>query len=239
MRKTVNVNIGSLPFTIDDNAYEALSSYLDDIESRLAQEDSDSMRNIEVRIARLFDNRLGDERQVIDLDMVKEAMALIGTPASFGRRPISKPKGAASATPDVYVTDEDVDAVESIPTPLHDVEEAATADDSRTSIATVERSSNTPAHRIPEREPYDYPTHLYRSRDNRVIAGVCGGIAKYANIAVNKVRVVFVILTLIAYLALIVYFILWYIVPEEPLRDINGNIIDTSAKKQNDEVKEE
>ena len=35
MKKTVNVNIASCPFTLDEDAYEVLKSYLDDIASRL------------------------------------------------------------------------------------------------------------------------------------------------------------------------------------------------------------
>lgn len=225
MRKTVNVNIGSLPFTMDDNAYLRLNDYLNDIEARLGADDHGSMANIELRIARLFDSRLNEARQVIDLAMVKEAMALIGTPASFGQ-----------LRTEARHYDEDAVVVESshnTPTkPADEVTEVAA--ESRPEMAIVAHEErNIPAEHIAAREPYDYPTHLYRSRDNRMIAGVCGGIAKYTNIPATKLRIVALVLIIVAGLTLIAYFIMWYIVPEEPLYDINGNVIDTS--KSNDE----
>lgn len=229
MRKTVNVNIGSLPFTMDDNAYQTLNDYLNDIEARLGADDHGSMSNIELRIARLFDSRLNEARQVIDLAMVKEAMSLIGTPASFGQ-----------LHTDHRRYDEDAVVVETTPrTPTNPANEVAeVAVESRAETAVVAREErNLPAQPIVTREPYDYPTHLYRSRDERMIAGVCGGIAKYTNIPATKLRTVALVLTLVGGLSLIAYFILWYIVPEEPLYDINGNVIDTT--KSNDENRED
>ena len=79
-------------------------------------------------------------------------------------------------------------------------------------------------------QPYEYPSHLYRSRDERIIAGVCGGLAKYVNWPVGRVRVVAAVLLLPAFLSLFLYSILWYLVPEEPLYDINGRMIDTDKK---------
>ena len=40
MKKTVNVNIASQPFTLDEEAYLALENYLDDIASRLPVSDT-------------------------------------------------------------------------------------------------------------------------------------------------------------------------------------------------------
>lgn len=58
---------------------------------------------------------------------------------------------------------------------------------------------------------------LTRSRYNRMIAGVCGGIAEYFDIDATLVRVAFVLLSLLsaAFPGLIVYLILWVIIPEE------------------------
>lgn len=230
MRKTVNVNIGSLPFTMDDNAYQTLNDYLNDIEARLGADDHGSMSNIELRIARLFDSRLNEARQVIDLAMVKEAMALIGTPASFGQ-----------LRTESRHYDEDAEVVTTTHhAPKQPTEVVVHADDTECKVQSAivaHDERNLPAQPIATREPYDYPSHLYRSRDERMIAGVCGGIAKYTNIPVSKLRVVALVLILVAGLTLIAYFIMWYIVPEEPLYDINGNVIDTT--KSNNETRED
>ena len=59
---------------------------------------------------------------------------------------------------------------------------------------------------------------LYRSQKQKMIAGVCGGLAEYFDIDVSLVRLLFVALALItALLPLgIFYIIAWIIVPTEP-----------------------
>jgi phage shock protein C len=58
---------------------------------------------------------------------------------------------------------------------------------------------------------------LYRSRDERVIAGVAGGIADYLDVDPSLVRVVWVILALFSGGAfLLVYIVMALVVPEEP-----------------------
>ena len=57
---------------------------------------------------------------------------------------------------------------------------------------------------------------LYRSREDRKICGVCGGIAKYANMDVNIVRLVAILLVLFAGGGLLAYIIAAIILPEQP-----------------------
>lgn len=57
---------------------------------------------------------------------------------------------------------------------------------------------------------------LQRSKTDRKIAGVCGGLAKYFDIDATVVRVVFVLLLLPGGLpGFIPYVILWLVMPEE------------------------
>jgi phage shock protein C len=56
---------------------------------------------------------------------------------------------------------------------------------------------------------------LYRSRKERMIAGICGGVAEYFGIDPVIVRIVALVL-LFGGPGLPVYLILWLIVPEEP-----------------------
>ncbi len=57
---------------------------------------------------------------------------------------------------------------------------------------------------------------LYRSRTNRQLAGVCGGLGEYFSIDPTLVRILFVILALAGGPGIILYIILALIVPEEP-----------------------
>jgi len=57
---------------------------------------------------------------------------------------------------------------------------------------------------------------LRRSRKNRVIAGVCGGLAAWLGWDVTLVRVLFVLISIFsaAFPGLLAYIILWIIMPE-------------------------
>jgi len=58
---------------------------------------------------------------------------------------------------------------------------------------------------------------LYRSRDERMIAGICGGLSEYFNIDPVIVRILFVFFALMGGPGLIVYIIMLIVVPEEPV----------------------
>ena len=57
---------------------------------------------------------------------------------------------------------------------------------------------------------------LYRSRTDKKICGVCGGLAKYLNMDANIVRLLMVLLTVFVGGGLIVYIVCALILPEEP-----------------------
>lgn len=57
---------------------------------------------------------------------------------------------------------------------------------------------------------------IYRSKKEKIIAGVCGGIAEYFEIDPVIVRLVFVALILASFSSLIFYIVAWIIVPENP-----------------------
>ena len=57
---------------------------------------------------------------------------------------------------------------------------------------------------------------LYRSRRDRKIAGVCGGMAEYFGIDPVIPRIVWVALILGAGIGLIAYIICWIVIPAEP-----------------------
>jgi phage shock protein C len=57
---------------------------------------------------------------------------------------------------------------------------------------------------------------FYRSRTNRVIWGVCGGLAEYFNIDPTLVRVLAVASLFVGSLGLWIYIIMALVVPVEP-----------------------
>jgi phage shock protein C len=57
---------------------------------------------------------------------------------------------------------------------------------------------------------------LYRSRTDRKLAGVCGGLAQYFNLDATLIRVLFVALAVFGGSGLVIYLVMWIIVPKEP-----------------------
>ena len=61
------------------------------------------------------------------------------------------------------------------------------------------------------------PRRLYRSVDNQMIAGVCGGIADYLGWDATIVRIAYVLLTIFTiFSGVLIYIILWLIIPNNP-----------------------
>lgn len=56
---------------------------------------------------------------------------------------------------------------------------------------------------------------LARSNTDRIIAGVCGGIANYLNIDPTLIRLGFVLLILVGGVSPLIYLLLWAIMPSE------------------------
>ena len=153
MKKTVNVNIGGAPFIVDEDAYGMLKKYLNEIEIRLdGVDDKETMQDIEIRIADIFNGAISAQSQVVDAALVKRAIAIIG---SAGPGP-------------------------------------------------------------------DRQRRLYRSRREKIIGGVCGGIAEYSEIDLTLVRVLMALFIIFG-VGLMVYIVMWIIIPLEPAKQENHN----------------
>jgi phage shock protein C len=57
---------------------------------------------------------------------------------------------------------------------------------------------------------------LMRPREDRVIAGVCSGLADYLGWSARRVRIAYVLLSIVsaAFPGIAVYLVLWYLMPE-------------------------
>ncbi len=62
----------------------------------------------------------------------------------------------------------------------------------------------------------DYDHKLYRSRDNRMIAGVCGGLGEYIGVDATIVRLLFAVGLFLGSLTFWVYLVMMLVIPEEP-----------------------
>lgn len=68
---------------------------------------------------------------------------------------------------------------------------------------------------------------LTRSRNDRWLAGVCGGIAEYLEVDSTLIRVLFILFGFAVGGGILIYIILWLIIPEAP--EGAGSGLDLSA----------
>ncbi len=156
MKKTLNVNIGSVAFVIDEDAYYMLRNYLDDVRSRFdVNEQAEVMNDVEMRVADILSEAIASPRQVVNTDHVRRAIAIIGKADEFGEKRWQEKRGVGGNR------------------------------------------------------------KLMRSRYDKVIGGVCGGLAKYLNVDPLLVRIIMLVLLLCGSFGFWLYIILWIVVPME------------------------
>jgi len=73
---------------------------------------------------------------------------------------------------------------------------------------------------------------LYRSESEKVLGGVCGGLGNFLGIDPVFVRIFFIVWTVLGELSVLIYFLLWMIIPQEtaPDADRNFEINDLGAR---------
>ena len=164
MNKTFTINIGYSIFNIEEGAYEVLNRYLISIKAYFATIDNDSeiIKDFELRIAENFSSKISSSKQCINLDDVKEMIEIMGSLNDFK---------------EIY-NDPEIDN------------------------SKEEKKNNK----------------LYRDSSNRIIAGICSGIAEYFKIDPIIVRVIFFIAVP---LNLILYIIFWIGIPS---KDFDPNL---------------
>lgn len=157
MKEAINANIGQQVFTLDRDAYDRLTIYLNDVRRRIASDTEEVMNDIEIRIAEILREALPSTMMVVTLAMVERAIARIGAPEDFGAENQSGTKNSSGMEQKL----------------------------------------------------------LRRSRTDRSIAGVCGGLANYFGIDSTILRIVMLCLIIFGGMSLWVYIIMWLLIPEE------------------------
>jgi phage shock protein PspC (stress-responsive transcriptional regulator) len=66
----------------------------------------------------------------------------------------------------------------------------------------------------------------YRSRRDKVIAGVCMGLARQFNVSVTLIRLAFLLGTFFGGWGVLIYITLWFIMPKEPVAICGENSFD-------------
>lgn len=83
MKKVINVSLAGRSFTLEEDAYNRLTSYLEHYKARLTVTESQKeevMEEMEGRVAELFLEDAGAAGRVVTLSMVERVAAMLGMP---------------------------------------------------------------------------------------------------------------------------------------------------------------
>lgn len=84
MNRTVSIHIQGFAFILEDQAYEVLRKYLNDLSIILQHEEGkdDILQDIELRIVELLQAKV-NAQQVVQLEQIQEIIQLLGSPDAF------------------------------------------------------------------------------------------------------------------------------------------------------------
>ncbi|HNX55421.1 MAG TPA: PspC domain-containing protein [Prolixibacteraceae bacterium] len=85
MKKTVTINIRGNVFHIEEDAYQKLSEYLEDLAQHFDGQEADQeiLQDIESRVAELLQNKIQEGNEAITEEMVADVMNRMGSPKDF------------------------------------------------------------------------------------------------------------------------------------------------------------
>jgi phage shock protein C len=88
MNKTVNINLGGLPFILDEPAYNKLHTYLQALQRSFAATEGEGhieiMADIEARVAEILTMKLANSKQIVTIADIDEVISIMGKPEDLG-----------------------------------------------------------------------------------------------------------------------------------------------------------
>jgi phage shock protein PspC (stress-responsive transcriptional regulator) len=101
MKKTISINISGLIFTIDEDAYQRLSQYLESIRNHFStiEGHDDIIADIESRIAELLQRKITDQKQVVCISDINEIIVALGQPFEMDDEQAKDQKNQSTSGP--------------------------------------------------------------------------------------------------------------------------------------------
>lgn len=103
MKEAIQVNIKDRLFHIDQDAFDLLKNYLDQLSATFPDEEGQEIvSDIETRVSELFDERRAAGYNVIDIEYVTGVIDIMGHPEELNEDAPHEPASTATATPPPY-----------------------------------------------------------------------------------------------------------------------------------------
>ncbi len=165
MKKVIDVSIGGINFTMEEDAYFRLKEYLRRFEETIPdkQEAKEVMEDVEARVAEIFQKEMKFSNQVIDIKLVQIVINHLGEVESEPARTSYSENHGYAGYEDGYTQAE---------------------------------------------------KRFYRDVDDKMLAGVCSGLAIYLKVDVTIIRVIWAVLIFVYGTGLLAYIIIWIVAPK-------------------------
>ena len=75
------------------------------------------------------------------------------------------------------------------------------------------------------------PKKIFRSKKDKIIAGVCGGIAEYFNVDPVWIRLIAILLIFAEGIGVVLYIIAWILIPENPSQTGRKTVAEETVEK--------
>ncbi len=231
MKKTLNINIGSRVFNIDEDAYDLLSKYLESIKTyfKKIEIDEDIFEDIENRISEKFNSK-SESRQSLNLNDVDSIIEQMGTLDDFKEAyddfEINEPKKQSQESSKkenkkrIYRNSSDK-VIAGVASGLANYFGVDPIIFRLIFIASLFTGFGFIAYLIfwigiPENESgrINENKRLYRDGDNKILGGVAFGLANYFGVDPAIIRILFIVSLFIGGFGLLAYLILWISIPE-------------------------
>ena len=221
MKKNITINLFGELYAIDEDAYQLLDNYLDSMKRYFSRQadGAEIADDIEHRVAELLWEKRRAGMSAVNIETVRGIIATIGNPQDIG----SEGPGASSAGG--YDKQERSDSAsgewsERVKDFGRQAEQAFTN-------VTDDVKKRTRGRK------------LYRDPEQRMLGGVCAGLAKYFGDAdIMLVRIITLACIFLPVPTLIVYLVLWIVVPEARTTEdrLRMQGIDVTPENLNDEL---
>src|ERR1700735_5312641 len=199
MKKIININFHSRVIPIEETAYEILQQYVESLRRYFAREEGrdEIISDIENRFSELFADKLKKGAACITDDDVNSIIASMGRPEDFEADDETTSTAGAGAQG-----------------PAGSSSTAGMgASDAGTAGAGATGSSQQGSWQYNNAEP----RRLYRAENDKILGGVCGGLANYLRLDPAVVRIIFVLIAFGWGFGFLLYFILWMVLPTKSL----------------------
>jgi phage shock protein PspC (stress-responsive transcriptional regulator) len=190
MKKIININFHSRVIPIEETAYEILQQYIDSLRRYFAHEEGrdEIISDIENRFSELFADKLKKGVPCITDDDVNSIITSMGRPEEF------EAEESAGAT-------------------------AGSGSQAGGNTATGANPGGSSQQQGSGQGQYETSEarRLYRAGNDKILGGVCAGLANFLRLDPAIVRIIFVLITFTWGFGFLLYILLWIILPTRSL----------------------